>query len=280
MAAVEAPVQVVHGYTVEAGDLRDFAKELWHLPEAKLAECPACRRGGCDDAGGRPCAGPGIEATRSPSASSSRRSACAKAGFTRNCLRRSAISIPSSKARGSSGSRMPACRSSRRRWPAGRSTSSPAKRRRNAAFASPPARSRTSPGATIPTSARGKLPARPAVPLHRHRPCRARLSRGRHARPPCRQPDDPCLSPAIGLLSPSARRRALILGRALLLGYRVSGSVPELLACARLTIDPGRVRLEVGKAARVPDSEVVTGRLKLLAAAMGIRHVEVAEHAS
>jgi exopolyphosphatase/guanosine-5'-triphosphate,3'-diphosphate pyrophosphatase len=81
----------------------------------------------------------------------------------------------------------------------------------------------------------------------------------------------------MGLLSPSARRRAEILGRAMLLGYRVSGSVPEILEQARLKIEPGGVRLEVGKAARVPDSEVVAERLKLLASAVGVRGTEIVE---
>jgi exopolyphosphatase/guanosine-5'-triphosphate,3'-diphosphate pyrophosphatase len=90
-------------------------------------------------------------------------------------------------------------------------------------------------------------------------------------------PDDPCLSPAIDLLTSSARRRALILGRAMLLGYRVSGGVHAILEGARLSIGTDVVRLEVGKAARVPDSEVVTSRLQLLADAAGIRRVEIAE---
>ena len=94
------------------------------------------------------------------------------------------------------------------------------------------------------------------------------------------KPDAPWLEPAVGLLSPAARRRAQILGRSILLAYRLSGSVAEVLAKSKLKIGPGRLSLEVGAAARAPDSEVVTARLKLLAAAMGIRHVEVAEHAS
>ena len=54
------------------------------------------------------------------------------------------------------------------------------------------------------------------------------------------------LEPAIALLSPSLRRRAMILGRTLLLGYRFSGGVPEILAGARLHIGADIVRLEVG----------------------------------
>jgi len=89
--------------------------------------------------------------------------------------------------------------------------------------------------------------------------------------------DDPRLSPAIDLLPRPTRRHAQILGRALLLGYRLSGSVPDILGNARLRIDGNRVRVEVGKKARVPDSEVVADRLKLLANALGIRRTEVVE---
>jgi exopolyphosphatase / guanosine-5'-triphosphate,3'-diphosphate pyrophosphatase len=91
------------------------------------------------------------------------------------------------------------------------------------------------------------------------------------------KPEAPWLSPAVSLLSPGERRRAQILGRAILLGYRLSGGVPEVLASSRLSIEADCVRLKVGKAARAPDSEVVAGRLKLLAAAVGVRRSEVAE---
>jgi exopolyphosphatase/guanosine-5'-triphosphate,3'-diphosphate pyrophosphatase len=89
--------------------------------------------------------------------------------------------------------------------------------------------------------------------------------------------DDSRLSPAIGLLSDSARRRARILGLAMLLGYRISGAVPDILEGARLVIGTDCVRLEVGAAARVPDSEVVASRLQLLANAAGIGRIEITE---
>ena len=89
--------------------------------------------------------------------------------------------------------------------------------------------------------------------------------------------DDSRLAPAFGLLTKSARRHAQILGRALLLGYRLSGSVPEILDGAHLHIDPKRIRVEVDRKARVPDSEVVADRLNLLASALGIRRTEVVE---
>jgi exopolyphosphatase/guanosine-5'-triphosphate,3'-diphosphate pyrophosphatase len=87
--------------------------------------------------------------------------------------------------------------------------------------------------------------------------------------------DAPWLSPAIGLLTPAARSRAQILGRAILLAYRFSGGVPAVLASARLHIEADCVRLEVAAAAHAPDSEVVGDRLKLLAAAIGVRRSEI-----
>ncbi len=83
------------------------------------------------------------------------------------------------------------------------------------------------------------------------------------------------LEPAIGLLSTAAKRRAFILGRAILLAYRFSGGVPALLASARLRLDAASVRLEVGSAARAPDSEVVLDRLRLLASAIGVKRSEI-----
>ena len=91
------------------------------------------------------------------------------------------------------------------------------------------------------------------------------------------RPDAPWLSPAIKLLEPAERRRAQILGRAILLAYRFSGGVPAVLESARLRIEPDRVRLEVAAAARAPDSEVVTDRLKLLASAIGVKLSEVVD---
>ena len=48
-----------------------------------------------------------------------------------------------------------------------------------------------------------------------------------------------------------------------------------MLAGARLQIEADCVRLEVAAAARAPDSEVVGERLKLLAAAIGVRRSEI-----
>jgi exopolyphosphatase/guanosine-5'-triphosphate,3'-diphosphate pyrophosphatase len=91
------------------------------------------------------------------------------------------------------------------------------------------------------------------------------------------RPDAPWLSPAIKSLTPAERRRAQILGRAILLAYRFSGGVPAVLQSARLRIEPDSVRLEVAAAARAPDSEVVIDRLKLLASAIGVKRSEVVD---
>jgi exopolyphosphatase/guanosine-5'-triphosphate,3'-diphosphate pyrophosphatase len=69
----------------------------------------------------------------------------------------------------------------------------------------------------------------------------------------------------------------MVLGRVLLLGYRVSGGVPSILANARVRIETDAVRLEISKVARVPDSEVVADRLGLVATAVGVRWTEIVE---
>jgi exopolyphosphatase/guanosine-5'-triphosphate,3'-diphosphate pyrophosphatase len=85
------------------------------------------------------------------------------------------------------------------------------------------------------------------------------------------------LSPAIKLLAPAERRRAQVLGRTILLAYRFSGSVPDVLEGARLRIDADCVQLEVAASARAPDSEVVSDRLKLLASAIGVKRSEIVD---
>lgn len=77
------------------------------------------------------------------------------------------------------------------------------------------------------------------------------------------------------LLTPSELRRAEILGRVLLLGHRVSASVPEILDQVRVTIGADAVRLEVRPGVRVPDSDAVQARLKQLAKVAGVPGAEI-----
>lgn len=89
------------------------------------------------------------------------------------------------------------------------------------------------------------------------------------------KPDDPALVPASDLLTPAQLRRARILGRALLLGHRFSGSVPEILDSARLRIGADAVCVEVHSTESVPDSDAVRARLKQLAKAVGVQRTEI-----
>lgn len=89
------------------------------------------------------------------------------------------------------------------------------------------------------------------------------------------KPDDSILEPAIGLLSEHQRHRAQILGRAMLLGHRFSASVPEILDTARIVVEPDRVSLEVSDTESVPDSDAVRSRLRNLAKVIGVRRSEI-----
>ena len=116
---------------------------------------------------------------------------------------------------------------------------------------------------------RRMVPPPSPVPLHRPRPCRAGVPGGDDPRPlwRARRRSDPGSGSV--LLAPDSRRRALVLGRAMQLGYRVSGGVPAILANARLAVQGDTLLLRVGRSARVPESEVVSTRLQALAEAIG-----------
>jgi exopolyphosphatase/guanosine-5'-triphosphate,3'-diphosphate pyrophosphatase len=87
----------------------------------------------------------------------------------------------------------------------------------------------------------------------------------------------PYLAPVAAMLNPAARRRAAILGRTILLGYRLSGGAPKVLNDSRLRMAKDRIRLEVGRVGGAPDSEVVAERMTLLAAAIGVKKSEIVE---
>src|SRR5919202_1990723 len=40
MAATDAPLRVSHGYAIDAKEAREFARQLWRLPEEKIADLP------------------------------------------------------------------------------------------------------------------------------------------------------------------------------------------------------------------------------------------------
>lgn len=86
---------------------------------------------------------------------------------------------------------------------------------------------------------------------------------------------EPGLAAAAALLDPALRQRAGVLGCAMRLGYRFSGSVPELLAQARMEVVDERVLLRLSTDEDVPDSEPVRSRLKDLAKALGMKGSDI-----
>jgi exopolyphosphatase/guanosine-5'-triphosphate,3'-diphosphate pyrophosphatase len=82
--------------------------------------------------------------------------------------------------------------------------------------------------------------------------------------------DDTVLAPESRLLTPELARRAEVLGRTLRLAYRYAGCVPEILATARLRIDDNGLALETAGGAKLPDSEAVQARVRLLAKSLDL----------
>jgi exopolyphosphatase/guanosine-5'-triphosphate,3'-diphosphate pyrophosphatase len=88
---------------------------------------------------------------------------------------------------------------------------------------------------------------------------------------------DPRTAAALALLSPALRRRARILGRALRLAHRVSGCVGAILESTALRIEADAVRLEIRRAAGIPDSDTLKSRLQDLAKALRVPKAEIVE---
>lgn len=86
---------------------------------------------------------------------------------------------------------------------------------------------------------------------------------------------EPEIQPFMQMLSPAERGRAVVLGRLLQLGYRFSGSVPELLGHASLAIEGETLRLVISSTEDMPDTEPVRVRLKNLAKALGLRRTDI-----
>ncbi len=280
MAATAAPVRVAHGYSLDAREARAFAKAVWHLPEPRVAALP------------------GVPARRIPTMRASalvldrvlKRLAPERVVFSSLGVREGWLYaklapedqsldplIEGAQAYGTPQARVPEFASALVRWTDDLFPDETHldRRLRVAACALSDIAWRDHPDVRAMESYR-RLLQFPFVGLdHSERVFLAAAIHGRYAG----DPDDSALVPSIGLLSASLRRRALILGRVLLLGYRVSGSVPEILANARLRIAADIVQLQVGRGARGPDSEVVRDRLDLVASAIGVRHTEIVEAA-
>ena len=280
METVDAPVKVVHGYTLSAAEAREFAK-CGVAAVGGEARGDAGRGGspGADFAGGGAGAGSRAEAPRTRNASSFPRSACARAFSIRSSSREEQYLDPlveGAQLIGLPLARVPDFAPELVPWTAEPVSGETAaeKRLRVAVCALSDIAWRDAADLRAEESFRRLL----AIPVHRRHPPGARVHRRRHPRPLCRPARTrPGSARRSGLLTPAERRRAQILGRAILLAYRFSGGVPAVLASARLRIDPNSVRLEVDAAARAPDSEVVSDRLKLLASAIGVKRSEIVD---
>lgn len=77
------------------------------------------------------------------------------------------------------------------------------------------------------------------------------------------------------LLAPADLRRAEILGRVMQLGHRFSAAVPEILDHAKLEIEADAVRLRILDPRSNPDSDAVLQRLKKVAKATGVDVAEI-----
>ena len=279
MASVNAPVRVAHGYRVDARELRAFAKSILRMPEQKIASLP-----GLPSRRGRTLAASALVLDRVVKQVSPEQVVFSALGLREGWLyhRLSEADqmldplIVGARAFGQPFARVPHFADALVRWTDDLlPEETPRERRlRIAACALSDIGWRDDASLRAAESFRRLLEG-PFIGIdHAERVYVAAVV---HARYAGGATDDAVLQPAIGLLSPEQHRRALIVGRALMLGYRLSGSVPEILASARLKIGSGVVRLEVGKAARVPDSEVVTNRLALVASAAGVRRTEIVE---
>lgn len=280
MAAQEAPLRVVHGYKVDARELRAFAKTIARMPEQKVALLPGLpsRRGST------------LAASALVMDRVIKRLGPAHVVFSALGVREGWLYHrlpPEEQARdplkagaaalGSLFARVPTFAAALVRWTDGLLPGeTPEERRlRIAACQLSDIGWRDDASIRAAESYRRLLDAPFIGITHVERVFVAAIVHARYSSGG--SPDPAVLGPAITLLSAAQRQRAMIVGRALLLGYRLSGSVPDILDGARLTISATGVRLEVNKAARVPDSEVVTNRLGLVAQAAGLRRTEIVE---
>jgi exopolyphosphatase / guanosine-5'-triphosphate,3'-diphosphate pyrophosphatase len=278
MDAAGAPVKVVHGYTLAAAEAREFARAIARLSEAKLAATP-----GVAERRARTLPAAALVLDRVLKYLKPERVVFSALGLREGFLY-SQLSpeeqyldplVEGAQLIGLPHARVPEFAPELASWTEGLFPEETAaeKRLRVAVCALSDIAWRDAPDLRAEESFR-RLLEFPFIGVTH--PERVFIAAAIHARYVGR-PDAPWLSPAIKLLAPAERRRAQILGRAILLAYRFSGGVPAVLESARLRMDPECVRLEVAAAARAPDSEVVVERLKLLAGAIGVKCSKVVD---
>ena len=277
MAATDAPVRVAHGYRVEARRMREFAKDLRAMAPRDIARLE----------GAPPRRAPTLTAAaivleRLLAALSPQRVTVSALGLREGFLfsrlekneQENDPLIEGARAFGVPRARVPGFGEALQRWTAklfGNETVSERRLREAACLLS-----------DIAWADHADVKARDSFERLLQFPFigldhveRVRLAATIHARYGGKPKKDPVLHPAIDLLTPSQRRHALILGRAMLVAYRFSGSVPEILDASHLAITDDDVTLHVDHPTTIPDSDAVRARLKRLAKALKVKEFRI-----
>lgn len=276
MTETGAPVRVAHGYTAPASSMRKLARRIWQMKPGELVELPGAppRRLAMLPAAA-------LVLDRVLGRLASERVVVSALGLREGWLygrldeaeRRRDPLLEGARAVGAARSRVPAFAAALERWTddlfAGETMAD--KRLRQAACALSDIAWTDHVDAQAQQSFR-RLLQFPFIGLDHAE--RVWLAAAVHARYGGKR-NDAAMRPAIDLLDKPRRRRALILGRAMLLAYRFSGSVPTILDASRLVARKDRLRLEVGAVEIVPDSDAVRARLERLAKALDSRDSEI-----
>ncbi|MEZ5823265.1 MAG: Ppx/GppA family phosphatase [Geminicoccaceae bacterium] len=278
MAASHAPVRVAHGYRVEASRMRDFAKDVRELAPgkiAKLADVPPRRVSTLASAA--------LVLERLLAALQPERVVVSALGLREGFLfsrldaneQKTDPLLEGARAFGAPRARVPAFGEALRRWTDGLfEGEKPAEKRLREAACLLSDIAWTDHVDVQARDSFERLLQFPFIGLDHAE--RVSLAATIHARYGGKPRKDPILYPAIEMLSPSRRRKALILGRAMLVAYRFSGSVPEILDASHLAITDKDVTLHVDHPTTIPDSEAVRARLKRLAKALKVKEFRIA----
>jgi exopolyphosphatase/guanosine-5'-triphosphate,3'-diphosphate pyrophosphatase len=276
MAAAGAPVRVVHSYTLDTREARDFAKRLWRLSPAELA------------------AQPGVPARRLATLPAAalvmdrllKRLEPERVVFSALGLREGWLYAQLDEAEryldplvegaqivGMAGARVPAFGAALARWTDDLFPGETAadRRLRIAACALTDIAWRSHVDVQAEESFH-RLLQFPFIGIdHLERVYLAAVIQARYGG----GSGDPATAAALDLLSPAQRRRARVLGRTLRLGHRLSGCVGEILETAKLHVTAGVVRLEIRHTAGIPDSDALKSRLQDLAKALRVPEAEI-----
>ena len=263
MAAGGVPVRVVHGYALDAGEARSFAKRLWGLSPEELA------------------AQPGVPARRLATIPAAalvldrllRRLEPERVVFSALGLREGWLYAQLSEAEryldplvegaqivGMAGARVPAFGAALARWTDGLFPGeTPADRRLRLAACALTDIAWRSHGDVQAEESFHRLLQFPFIGIdHLERVYLAAVVHARYGG----GAGAPATASALALLSAAQRRRARVLGRTLRLAHRLSGCVGGMLETASLHVEAGLVRLEIRSSAGIPDSDTLKSRLR------------------